>query len=153
MFLELASQEESDTSCNPTLSSNYQTLSTAIGLALTVVSLTWSTSTAINKIPSNTSAKVDNSNPIIEDNQSAKKEVQPILKNVLAEVSVVFILASTYYAMVLTNWATLQSNYNISSPRQGQAAMWLQASAIWVALSLYVWTLVAPKLFPDRDFS
>ena len=23
----------------------------------------------------------------------------------------------------------------------------------WVALAMYAWSLIAPKLFPDRDFS
>lgn len=55
--------------------------------------------------------------------------------------------------MVLTNWATLQANSQISSPKNGDAAMWLQAAGEWIAILLYVWTLVAPKLFPDRDFS
>lgn len=76
----------------------------------------------------------------------------PGLKVVLQEVSVVFILASSYYAMVLTNWVTLQQSYQLSNPKTGTAAMWLQASGQWIALLMYMWALVAPKLFPDRDF-
>ena len=63
-----------------------------------------------------------------------------------------FILASSYYCMVLTNWATLQSSFSLSDPKTGDASMWIQASAQWAALLLYIWALVAPKLFPDRDF-
>ena len=35
-----------DESCNPTLSTDFQTLSSAIGMAITVISVTWATYTA-----------------------------------------------------------------------------------------------------------
>ena len=54
--------------------------------------------------------------------------------------------------MVLTNWATLQSSTSISSPKTGLAAMWIQAAAQWIAILMYVWSLVAPKILTDRDF-
>ena len=69
------------------------------------------------------------------------------------EVSAVFILVTCYFAMVLTNWATVQSRYGLATANSGTAAMWLQASGQWVALSMYAWSLIAPKLFLDRDFS
>eukprot|EP01031_Cornospumella_fuschlensis_P031407 gene31408-37965_t len=40
-----------DDSCNPTLNSGYQTLSSVIGLALTAISVVWTTYNTINKIP------------------------------------------------------------------------------------------------------
>jgi hypothetical protein len=75
------------------------------------------------------------------------------IKWILLQVSIVFILISCYYAMVLTNWATLQNDNKIDNPKAGRAAMWLQASGQWIALLLYIWALIAPRLFPDRDFS
>ena len=53
---------------------------------------------------------------------------------------------------VLTNWATLQLSDSMSDPKAGSAAMWLQAAGQWVALLLYCWSLVAPAVFPNRDF-
>ena len=53
---------------------------------------------------------------------------------------------------MLTNWATLQQSDNMSDPKSGTAAMWLQAAGQWVALLLYGWSLVAPAVFPNRDF-
>lgn len=32
-------------------------------------------------------------------------------------------------------------------------SMWVKIVAQWVTILLFSWTLVAPKLFPDRDFS
>jgi hypothetical protein len=75
------------------------------------------------------------------------------LKILLMEISLIFLLVSAYYGMVLTNWATIQSNFNIDNPKSGRAAMWIQAAGQWIALVMYMWTLIAPKLFPDRDFS
>jgi hypothetical protein len=76
----------------------------------------------------------------------------PNLRATLLEVSVVFILISCYYAMVLTNWATYQADDRLSNQRLGRTAMWLQASAQWIAIIFYMWALVAPKMFPDREF-
>lgn len=76
------------------------------------------------------------------------------MKSLLVEVSIIFILISCYYSMVITNWATEQSKEDeTASPTAGRTAMWLQASAQWVALVFYLWTLVAPSIWPDRDFS
>ena len=33
------------------------------------------------------------------------------------------------------------------------ARAWLQLSTNWLCALLYLWTLIAPKCFPDRDFS
>ena len=37
------------------------------------------------------------------------------LKRILQEISLVFLLISSYYAMVLTNWATIQVDTTLSS--------------------------------------
>ncbi|KAJ1393228.1 serine incorporator/TMS membrane protein, partial [Ochromonadaceae sp. CCMP2298] len=66
--------------------------------------------------------------------------------------SLVFLLVSGYYAMILTNWATEQQNDSQADPRNGRAAMWIQAAGQWIAILIYLWSLVAPKVLPDRDF-
>jgi Serine incorporator (Serinc) len=40
-----------------------------------------------------------------------------------------------------------------ADPKNGKAAMWITASGQWACLLLYLWTLAAPRLMPDRDFS
>lgn len=37
--------------------------------------------------------------------------------------------------------------------RIGRVNMAIIGCAQWLAIGLYCWTLVAPRLFPDRDFS
>ena len=39
------------------------------------------------------------------------------------------------------------------SPTGGVTAMWMNIVACWICVLLYIWTLVAPILYPDRDFS
>jgi hypothetical protein len=100
-------------------------------MVITVLSVIWSTRQAILKIS--------------EASQDAEA-----MRGTLQEVSLVFILASCYYAMALSNWATFQSDSDISNPRTGRASYWLQASAEWICLMMYTWALIAPKVFPDR---
>ncbi|XP_042296704.1 serine incorporator 2 [Sceloporus undulatus] len=60
-------------------------------------------------------------------------------------------LASLYIMMTLTNWYTPDKSYqNLTSP---WTAVWVKISSSWAGLLLYMWTLVAPLVLPDRDFS
>lgn len=77
------------------------------------------------------------------------------------KLNVVLVLLSMYWGMLLTNWgvnqdaaaaAAAESGATVD-PKNGTAALWLTASSQWVCLALYMWTLVAPYIFPDRDFS
>eukprot|EP01137_Pigoraptor_chileana_P028944 Opistho-2@13452 len=68
----------------------------------------------------------------------------------------VFCLASLYIMELLTNWATVRpsdagaATVNIG---RGWASVWVKVASGWVAAALYLWTLVAPVIFKDRDFS
>ncbi|KAG2780991.1 hypothetical protein Pcac1_g9002 [Phytophthora cactorum] len=55
-------------------------------------------------------------------------------------------LAGLYMAMVLTDWDSADGSFNAVS-------MWVKIVAQWITILLFSWTLIAPKLFPDRDFS
>ena len=71
----------------------------------------------------------------------------------VASFNLVMALMACNIAMVLTNWGSITKSGSAASPSSGQVAMWMQAAAQWTAGLLYVWTCVAPTLFPDRDFS
>ncbi|XP_049887242.1 probable serine incorporator isoform X1 [Pectinophora gossypiella] len=62
---------------------------------------------------------------------------------------VVFALATLYIMMTLTNW------YNPSSQlsKENMASMWIKIVSSWICVGLYMWTLIAPALLPDRDFN
>lgn len=182
------------TSCNPTLDSGYQTLSTVIGLTLTLISLIWTTHSTVMMVPGSTDSttgealnftnltetgeqnrarkaqeKADEeraaetgtepgnalagggSNGTSAEGRAARYERDGV-SALFIQVSFVFVLISGYYCMILTNWATLQNKEKMADPRTGKAAMWIQVSGQWIAFVLYLWSLMAPKLFPNREF-
>ncbi|KAF3856873.1 hypothetical protein F7725_017596 [Dissostichus mawsoni] len=59
-------------------------------------------------------------------------------------------LASLYIMMTLTNWYSPDADYTVTS---SWPAVWVKITSSWVCLALYVWTLVAPMVLTNRDFS
>jgi len=58
-----------------------------------------------------------------------------------------------WISMVLTSFGSIQAGGDVANPQIGVVNMWIIISSQWLALLLYTWTLVAPRVFPDRDFS
>jgi hypothetical protein len=72
------------------------------------------------------------------------------------KLNIVMALISCYVAMILTGWGTvdgLDENHNAANPTVGRWNMAILGLSQWLAIGLYAWTLVAPRIFPDRDFS
>ncbi|XP_006059288.2 serine incorporator 3 [Bubalus kerabau] len=59
--------------------------------------------------------------------------------------------ASLYIMMTLTNWYSPDANFQSMTSKW--PAVWVKISSSWVCLLLYVWTLVAPLVLTNRDFS
>lgn len=60
---------------------------------------------------------------------------------------------SCWMAMSLTSWGEIASGGQLANPQVGRVGMWIIFGAECVVMTVYLWTLVAPRLFPDRDFS
>ncbi|XP_074073969.1 serine incorporator 2 isoform X2 [Macrotis lagotis] len=60
-------------------------------------------------------------------------------------------LASLYIMMTLTNW--YRPDDVTRKMVSTWTAVWVKICASWAGLFLYLWTLVAPLLLPNRDFS
>ncbi|ELW48644.1 Serine incorporator 2 [Tupaia chinensis] len=60
------------------------------------------------------------------------------------------LLASLHVMMTLTNWYRPGATGRMVST---WPAVWVKICASWGGLLLYLWTLVAPLLLPNRDFS
>uniref|UniRef100_G1TAH0 Serine incorporator 2 n=1 Tax=Oryctolagus cuniculus TaxID=9986 RepID=G1TAH0_RABIT len=60
------------------------------------------------------------------------------------------LLASLHIMMTLTNWYSPGEARKMVST---WTAVWVKICASWAGLFLYLWTLVAPLLLPNRDFS
>ncbi|GAX84985.1 hypothetical protein CEUSTIGMA_g12406.t1 [Chlamydomonas eustigma] len=65
---------------------------------------------------------------------------------------VVFALASMYIAMLFTDWQVSSSSTSYELDN-GWISTWVKMVSKWVCELLYLWTVVAPALFPNRDFS
>ncbi|GAB1600368.1 serine incorporator 1-like isoform X3 [Argonauta hians] len=62
-----------------------------------------------------------------------------------------FCLASLYVMMTLTNW--FRPSSDLKTLNANYASMWVKIISSWLALALYVWTLVAPLILRNRDFT
>uniref|UniRef100_A0A8P4KKS1 Serine incorporator 2 n=1 Tax=Dicentrarchus labrax TaxID=13489 RepID=A0A8P4KKS1_DICLA len=61
------------------------------------------------------------------------------------------LLASLYIMMTLTNWYKPGTDY--SAMQTTMPAVWVKICSSWLGLAIYLWTLVAPLVLPDRDFN
>ncbi|CAG0901169.1 unnamed protein product [Cyprideis torosa] len=46
----------------------------------------------------------------------------------------------------------LHPGTDLSTLNANLSSVWVKIISSWVCIGLYCWTLVAPLLFPDRDF-
>ncbi|KAJ8680576.1 hypothetical protein QAD02_016363 [Eretmocerus hayati] len=63
-----------------------------------------------------------------------------------------FALATLYVMMTLTNWykpnPVSSETFNANA-----ASMWVKMISSWACMGLYTWSLIAPAVLTDRDFS
>jgi hypothetical protein len=90
-------------------------------------------------------------------NASAEESEEQVTESTGLSVSwklnILLALVSCWYAMALTGWGSIQSGGTVSDPEVGKVSMWMIIASQWLVMTLYLWTLVAPRLFPNRDFS
>lgn len=56
-----------------------------------------------------------------------------------------------YIAMLMTGWGVGAEEKDLLDV--GWLSVWVKLVSQWLTAALYLWTLVAPALFPDRIFS
>ncbi|KAH8375498.1 hypothetical protein KR200_010750 [Drosophila serrata] len=64
---------------------------------------------------------------------------------------VVFVCASLYVMMTLTNW--YKPNSDIELFNGNEASMWVKIISSWLGVFIYGWSLAAPIILTNRDFS
>jgi len=64
---------------------------------------------------------------------------------------VTFLLASLYIMMMLTNWYSPEGS-DFTKLTSNWATVWVKVSSAWACYAIFIWTLVAPLVFPDREF-
>lgn len=63
---------------------------------------------------------------------------------------VIFALASMYSAMLLSGWTSSSESSDLIDV--GWTSVWVRICTEWVTAVLYIWSLVAPMVCPDREF-
>ena len=66
---------------------------------------------------------------------------------------IMFGLATLYIMMTLTNWYSPGNGASIQTISANMSAVWVKIISSWLCCAIYVWTLIAPVVLPDRDFS
>ena len=57
------------------------------------------------------------------------------------------------YNCLQTNWYSPGKEVSIESISANMSAVWVKIISSWLCFVIYMWTLVAPLILPDRDFS
>jgi len=67
---------------------------------------------------------------------------------------ITFTFAAFYLMEVLTDWSVIKDGHQASvRVGTGMSSVWIKMVSSWIAFLLYAWTLVAPILLPNRDWS
>lgn len=89
------------------------------------------------------------------DEPALSEEEWELIRSRNLRFHLILTAASCYLAMVLTNWGFLKPGHDADSEtgyEMGAETLWIKAVTLWVTLLLYLWTLVAPQLMPDREW-
>lgn len=63
---------------------------------------------------------------------------------------VIFFLATTWVATLLTQGLEVETNVDFVPVGRSYWASWVKIVSAWVCYTIYLWTLVAPVVLPDR---
>ncbi|ETV78457.1 hypothetical protein, variant 1 [Aphanomyces astaci] len=128
--------------CNPFLT--YQATSTANTVVASLIgaaTITWTSwSTASSLIRMDVDDKDDH--VVVEAGKQNASDGSDVPS---WQFHLIMVVGAMYMAMVLSQWDT-------ASGHADGAAMWVHITSQWVSIAVYMWTLVAPYLVPDREF-
>jgi serine incorporator 1/3 len=104
---------------------------------------------------SETSAPDENYIPVDNHQNSAdNRGAEPTKSSNAWKLNVALAVVSCWCAMTLTQWGVVEANDGTIAHRNvGHISMWVIIGSQWFVMTLYLWTLIAPRLFPNRDFS
>jgi len=164
--------------CNPFLKTN-DALSIAIGIGLTVVSLGyigWSATADTTLGADDDDEEEEVNEEDTKDAETGDKKVAGVVTNYDTmtgkeskeeesdkqvpntfsnnwKLNIALATVTCWVSMALTGFGSIQADGDVANPQIGEVNMWVIIGSQWCALLLYFWTLVAPRMFPDRDFS
>ncbi|KAL3512007.1 hypothetical protein ACH5RR_024724 [Cinchona calisaya] len=128
-----------------------------IGLLTTVLSVVYSavragSSTTLLSPPS--SPRAGAGKPLLPldkaDEEEEKEKAKPVTYS-YSFFHLIFSLASMYSAMLLTGWSTSVGESG-KLVDVGWPSVWVRIVTGWATAALFMWSLVAPFIFPNREF-
>ncbi|KAL2506768.1 Serinc-domain containing serine and sphingolipid biosynthesis protein [Abeliophyllum distichum] len=129
-----------------------------LGMLTTVLSVLYSalragSSTTFLSPPS--SPRAGGTKPLLQsdDPESGKEKKETESRPVSYSYTffhLIFALASMYSAMLLSGWTSSSESSDYIDV--GWTSVWVRICCEWVTAALYVWSLVAPLIVPDREF-
>ncbi|RDX73820.1 putative serine incorporator, partial [Mucuna pruriens] len=88
--------------------------------------------------------------PLDAKEEEEKEKAKPVTYS-YAFFHLIFSLASMYSAMLLTGWSTSVGESG-KLVDVGWPSVWVRIVTSWATALLYLWSLVAPIMFPEREF-
>eukprot|EP01111_Echinosteliopsis_oligospora_P007692 TRINITY_DN2295_c0_g1_i1.p1 TRINITY_DN2295_c0_g1~~TRINITY_DN2295_c0_g1_i1.p1 ORF type:complete len:462 (-),score=119.91 TRINITY_DN2295_c0_g1_i1:3-1388(-) len=162
--------------CNPfSYTNGSKAFSVVMGAAFTIISVVWATirtaGSSENLLGTGESTSssgggdIDVEKPLIntvgdDDDDAMDDEKQGTTYN-YTFFHLCFCLGAMYICMLLTNWMTFRSQEPTNSTSDdgaisvdsGMASTWIKIVSGWITIILYLWSLVAPVLLPDREWN
>jgi len=139
-----------DPVCNPyNNTGNKESLSGAIiGIVITCLSIAWASTSAAGSAPN--LFRVSKSSDAEKSEQQLQEEHE-VRGNTYYHL--IMAMGCFYIAMLLTNWGKVDGSSTVSSDSVSDTNMWVKFGSVLGVLVLYTWTLIAPVLCKNRDFS
>lgn len=156
---EVSSQGGNNTSpgiCGSSLGTieNSQTLVLVVGLAIMFILVIYSSLRTVGSAdklaPSGGTSTMDD-----EEKAKGQEVINDEEDGVAYSYSFfhfIFLLASLYIMMMLTNWYSPQGS-KLEDFQRTVGSVWVKMVSCWLGFAIYLWTLLVPICFPNRDFS
>jgi len=150
-----ANLSDNDPKVNPfykTSSASFD-VSLFVGALFTIIAVIYATINTANNLgrsPETESLTKGNDEESVNDDEEKPDPDEPVPYN-YSIFHLVFALGAMYIAMLMTDWSTV-SHPHAADPKidSGSPAFWVKCISALICCVLYVWTLAAPALLPDR---
>ena len=155
--------------CNPFENSSTNTiLQIVVGAFITIISLMVISSTTKKSDKDNLTTRINQ--PLMENDEDDHERLEPVTKkngetldqdqlhsfpisSATIFFQVLLILASVYYSMLLTNWGNPTIFDDTTTfYASNNTSFWIKLVAQWLSTVIYLFSMFAPMLFPDREF-
>jgi len=168
-YLVFSAMMSSTDSCNPwIMSSNGSNVSIAIGAVFTIVAVCYTTIRAASQVgevheevePLMKAEKGEEGGEVkaavasTEADATGADPMEPVAYS-FSKFHLIFALGAFYIAMLMSDWRTVYDDGGSSNTvvDSGLASVWVKIVSGWLCIGLYIWTLMAPVLLPDREWN